>query len=116
MWSPEVAVQLRRRGHDVVAVKERSDLTGEPDIAIFAAAQVEDRAVVTENVPDYRTLGRSARHGRTSHAGLIFTTNNRFPRHDARTVGRLVSALERLVVSGVDLTDREHWLDLEQRD
>lgn len=59
MWTPDIAVQLRRRGHNVVAVAERPDLRGQPDALIFAAAQSEERAVVTENVADYRRALRS---------------------------------------------------------
>jgi NADPH-dependent 2,4-dienoyl-CoA reductase/sulfur reductase-like enzyme len=110
MWSPEIAVQLRRRGHDVVAVAERPELRGQPDDIVFAAAQAEGRAVVTENVLDYRPLGAvELEHGR-SHAGLIFTTNRRFPRHDARTSGRLVTALNALLVIETAIDSREMWL------
>jgi hypothetical protein len=28
MFSPQIAIQLRRRGHDVIAADERSDLKG----------------------------------------------------------------------------------------
>ncbi len=36
MWSPAIAAALRERGHDVVAVAERSDLRGKPDDVIFS--------------------------------------------------------------------------------
>lgn len=110
MGSPEIAVQLRRRGHDVVAVAERPELRGQPDATVFAAAQTEERAVVTENVLDYRPLGAvELEHGR-SHGGLIFTINRRFPRHDARTAGRLVTALEAFLAAETAITNREMWL------
>src|SRR5437762_13027670 len=97
MWAAEIAVQLRRRGHDVVAVTERLDLRGQPDAIVFAAAQEEERAVVTENVSDYRPLAAYwIEQGRT-HAGLILTSNRRFPRHDPRTTGRLVASLDELL-------------------
>jgi hypothetical protein len=38
MWPPSIAVQLRRRGHDVEAVAERADLRGQADDAVFSVA------------------------------------------------------------------------------
>jgi hypothetical protein len=109
-WPPEAAVQLRGRGHDVVAVAERPELRGQPDALGFVTAQSEQRAVVTENVADYRPLAVEALARDNSHAGLVFTTNLRFPRHDPRTIGRMIPSLDRLLTSGEDLSDAEHWL------
>lgn len=110
MWPPAIALQLRRRGHDVVAVAERPDLRGQPDAVVFAAAQAEGQVIVTENVPDYRALAAYTLQQGRSHAGLIFTSNRRFPRHDPRTAGRLVTALDELLSRGPPVTDLEHWL------
>jgi hypothetical protein len=110
MWSAGLALQLRQRGHDVVAVAERPGLRGQPDAAIFAAAQAEGRAIVTENVVDYRPLATYALQRGGAHCGLVLTTNRRFPRHDLQTAGRLVNALDALLSTGLDLTNLEHWL------
>lgn len=110
MWSPNIAVQLRRSGYDVVAIAERSDLRGQPDLVVFAIAQREERTVVTENVGDFRQLAAFELHRGRSHAGLILTSNRRFPRHDARTAGRLVTALDQLLAQGPEATNLEHWL------
>lgn len=110
MWPPAVAVQLRRRWHDVVAVAERPELKGMPDPALFAVAQAEGRAVVTENVPDFRPLAAAALAQGQAHAGLVLTGNARYPRHDPRTSGRLVTALEALLASGAELANQERWL------
>lgn len=110
MWPPTLAVQLRSRGHDVAAVGERPDLRGQPDVRVFAAAQTEGRALVTENVIDFRPLAAEALSRGDPHAGLIFTSNRRFPRHDPRTVGRLVAALHVLLSSGVAVAGSEYWL------
>src|SRR5215210_3264785 len=50
------AEQIRARGHDVVSVHDPDyrRLEGAPDEDLFAAALAEDRALVTENVPDFR--------------------------------------------------------------
>ncbi len=110
MWPPTVAVELRRRGHDVSAVSERADLRGQPDDVVFAAAQLEGRAVVTENVVDYRPIAEAWRQRGSDHAGMIFTSNRRFPRRDARTIGRLIVGLEKLFAAEQDLAGQEHWL------
>lgn len=110
MWPPRIAIQLRRRGHDAVAVAERPELRGQPDAVVFAAAQAEGRVVVTENVSDYRPLAAyELRQGR-SHAGVIFNTNRQLPRHDPRTAARLAIALDELLSSGLELAGREHWV------
>lgn len=110
MWPPEIAVQLRRRNHDVVGVAERPELRGQPDALIFANAQTEGRAIVTENVIDYRLLASYTRQGGGAHAGLIFTSNRRFPRHDSRTIGRMVTALNQLLQRGPQIANQEYWL------
>ena len=110
MWSPEIARQMRLRGHDVTAVAEQAALAGHTDAVVFDAAQAEGRALVTENVADFRALGADTLRRGGSHAGLVFTTDRRFPRHDHRTAGRLVTALDRLLSEAPDLTNQEYWL------
>jgi predicted nuclease of predicted toxin-antitoxin system len=44
MLSPRIALELRSRGHDVVAIKERPDLQSLSDPEIVAAARREKRA------------------------------------------------------------------------
>ncbi len=45
MWSPVIAVQLRRRGYDVVAVVERNDLRCALDGVLCEVAQRESRII-----------------------------------------------------------------------
>lgn len=112
MWSPEIAVQLRRRGYDVDTVQEREELIGQADAVLFAAAQVEARAIVTENVADFRQLATEVLQRGDWHCGLLFTTNHRFPRHDPRTLGRMVVALDALLSDPKmeTATNFEYWL------
>lgn len=111
MWPPEAAVQLRLRGHDVKAVAEHSEFRGKPDDVVFSFAQTEGRAVVTENVADYLPLLAARILAGQTHFGLILTSNRRFPRHEPRTLGRLVAALDELMSSGgIDETNLEYWL------
>jgi predicted nuclease of predicted toxin-antitoxin system len=110
MWPAVIAEQLRLRGYDVVAVSERLDLRTKSDEVIFHSAQIESRAVVTENAADYRRLALQRSHLGQQHAGIILTSNRRFPRHDNRTIGRLVAGLDGLLCTTVDATNREIWL------
>jgi hypothetical protein len=109
MWPSDIAVQLRSRGHDVDAVVERTDLRGVEDHEIFDAAQSEGRAIVTEDA-DYRVLFAGAVRSGGTCFGVIFTSDRAFPRDSSRTAGRLVTALDRLLNTDTDLTNREHWL------
>ena len=110
MWSPAIAAALRERGHDAIAVAERSDLRGQPDEVIFAEALADARAIVTENVVDYRPLASAAlRSGRASPT-LIYTSNRAYPRASRRTAGRLVIALDALLTTR-DGVEGEHWLE-----
>ncbi|WP_420440689.1 DUF5615 family PIN-like protein [Candidatus Poriferisodalis sp.] len=51
MHAPAVSVELRRLGHDVLAVKERGEWTALPDSKLLLAAASEDRALVVEHHP-----------------------------------------------------------------
>ena len=98
MYAPAVAEQLRARGHDVVSVHDDGyrRLEGASDEEIFAAALGEDRALVTENVPDFRLLEAEALGRGETHTALLFTTSRQFPRGEPATTGRLVEALHTL--------------------
>ena len=106
MYPATVAVQLRRRGHDAVSIHDPDHrwLEGEPDVKVFTAALSEGRAIVTENVPDYRRLEMEALADGKAVPGLVFTTNRRFPRGRAGTVGHLVIALVALLEERPDLS------------
>lgn len=99
MYPAIVAEQLRVRGHDVFSVHdpEHRRLEGAPDEEVFATAVAEERALVTENVPDFRRLEAEALGRGETTPGLILTTNRQFPRGDPGTIGRLVLALAALL-------------------
>lgn len=111
MYPRSIAEQLRARGHDVAAVTERPELRGSPDAALFALAQEEQRAIVTDDV-GFRAIERERRGRGEAHHGIIFTTDRRFPRGRAATVGRLVRSLDRLLSREAPaLADTfTHWL------
>jgi hypothetical protein len=110
MWTPIIAQQLRQRGHDVESVAERADLRGQPDATIFAIAQLEGRAILTENVRDFRALAERLMRDGHAHAGLIFTSNRTLPRGDARALGRAVIALDELLSTHREQNILELWL------
>ncbi len=114
MFPAAIAKRLRDEfGNDAVAVTELGELRGLSDADIFLAAQEEERAVVTENVRDFRPLAREWQAMGRVHFGLVLTTNRRFPRAQSRTAGRLVRALSDLVDAETGhppASNREVWL------
>lgn len=72
MHAPIVAVELRKRGHDVIAVADNAELRGMSDDELFRWAGVQHRRIVTENVKDFRPmLLRSAESDRNATAVLL---------------------------------------------
>jgi hypothetical protein len=112
MYPAVVAEQLRRRDHHVSAVTERVELRSLADSAIFALAQEERRAVVTENTADFVPLADGADQRGNAHHGLVLIDPAKFPRGHRRTIGRLVRDLERLLAGFPDDHARSvrHWL------
>jgi predicted nuclease of predicted toxin-antitoxin system len=79
MLSGEIAVQLRAKGHDVVAVVEDPALIGSPDEELLVHATSNERILVTANVRDFAAISASWRSRGRSHAGLIYVVNRVFP-------------------------------------
>jgi uncharacterized protein DUF5615 len=95
-YSVGIAQALRARGHDVVAIQERGDLRGLPDHRVLRAAFEERRAVVTEDMSDFRVLVvRAIRDGDPTF-GVVCVPRRAFDR-GARVAGRLVRALDALL-------------------
>lgn len=99
MYPAVIAQQLRERGHDVASIHdpEYRRLEGAADADVYAAALADGRAVVTENVPDFRRLEADALAREAPYPALVLTTNRRFPRGAPATTGRLVRALDALL-------------------
>lgn len=95
--SPEIARQLRERGHDVVAVGGRTDLRGRPDRVHFASLPDEQRAIVTRDLADFRPLLAEALRRGTSTYGLVCVPA-RFPLN-RDGIGRLVAAFDALLMT-----------------
>ncbi len=112
MYPAAIAEQLRTRGHDVDAVTARAELRSLTDGDVFAAAQRERRAVVTENIGDFSTIADAADQRARSHHGLILVDPAKYARGNRRTIGRLVTQLERLLSDHRrnEATSSRHWL------
>jgi len=112
MYAPAIAAELRARGHDVASVHDLGHAlaTGASDADVLAAAQREERTLVTENIRDYRPLEIGLLADGSHHAGLVYTSNRQFPRGDPATTGRLVRALDALLRAAPDLRDRSIFL------
>lgn len=93
MYSPEIAVELRRRGRDVIHAVEL-ELGGKSDTDVFAVAS--ERTIVTNNADDYVRLFAQAAAEGVDHAGILFTSDRSLPRTRAG-IGLLVRVLDELL-------------------
>ncbi len=92
-YSPEIARQLRARGHEVVAVAERADLVGLSDEELLRRMAQEQRAIMTNNVKDFVPLTSRALLEGSDHYGLLLTSDKSMPRRND-AIGRVVDALD----------------------
>lgn len=107
--SPEIAVLSRRAGCDVVAVAERNDLVGSSDRVILDVASSEDRAVITNNLKDFRPLAAERLAQGQAHGGLILLPSSRTRTRAA--VAALATAIEQILRDHPHgLKDSERWL------
>jgi predicted nuclease of predicted toxin-antitoxin system len=112
MLSPAIARELQARGYDVQAVAGHPQREALPDPEVLALARAERRAVVTNNVRDFRPLHVEAvMPGGPGHYGMIFMSGNY--RRTKSDVGRIIAALEvKLIQYPEDeaLANAEEWL------
>jgi Domain of unknown function (DUF5615) len=111
-YSIRIAEELRGRDHDVVAVKERRELIASSDLELWAAMQIERRALLTENVADFMPLIQQAAAAGEDHWGIVFSSSRSMPR-GAGTIGLFVECLDDLMRRNPaedDLRNRIHWL------
>jgi predicted nuclease of predicted toxin-antitoxin system len=112
MLSPAIARELQARGYDVQAVAAHPQREALSDPEVLALARAEQRAVVTNNVRDFRPLHTEALiPGGPGHYGMIFMAGNY--RRTRSDTGRIVAALEtKLNQYRADdaLANAEDWL------
>ena len=109
--SSVIADQLKARGHEVVTVVE-AGLAGTTDERVLAWAVREQRAVVTNNIRDFRLLHADSLRTNSPHCGIVLLSTGKYSlRRD--NPGPLVAALDRLLVQSPAtdaLQDVEHFL------
>jgi predicted nuclease of predicted toxin-antitoxin system len=107
--SPRIAALLSEAGHDVVAVAERSELVGSSDAVLLEVAANEERAVITNNVKDFRPLVAERLAKGHTHAGLILVPSRRTRTRAA--IAALAGAIEKLLQEHPDgLANSERWI------
>lgn len=103
MWTPMIAVQLRRRKLDVVAINEPAQVSryaGAPDDQVFARAQGDGRTIVTDNIADYEQARRDWEGMGRSHHGVVYALDPPFNRHRGEgVIGQIVAALAHFLAS-----------------
>lgn len=107
-----VAEQLRRRGHDVVAIQDadHAHMRGIGDCELLAYAHDQRRAVVTDNVADFFRCHQRRVESGLSHHGLLLFTNDTFPRHRHDLfVGQVIAALDGVLKEHPD-DDASGWI------
>jgi hypothetical protein len=115
MHAPAIAEELRRRGHDVLAVAAQSELRALTDDQLFRLAAPHNPPplggcrLVTENVKDFRPLLRRAEETETPNAGILFTSSRRFPR-SRHNPGPLTDALDAWLARPDQPRPAEDWL------
>jgi len=112
MLTAAIAEQLRSRGHDVESINANPAHEGLSDADVLDLARSERRAVVTNNVIDFRRLHHDAvTPGGAGHYGMVFMASNY--RRTKADVGRIVTALESKLEQfrgETDLANGETWL------
>ena len=107
--SPQIAVLPRQAGYDVHAVADRADLVGRSDRVIFEVACSEGRAVVTNNIKDFRPLAAEWLAQGRVHAGLILLPSTRTRTRYA--IASVAAAIENVLRDHPDgLSGSERWI------
>ncbi len=117
MWTPTIAVELRKRSFDVIAINEPAHATrysGVTDDHVFSRAQADGRAIVTDNIADYEMARRDWESRGTTHHGVIYALDPPFNRHRGDDViGQVVNALEYFLAvaeSAPEPSNQVHYL------
>ena len=111
-YSPKIAAELRKRGHEVVSAADRDDLRGLGDRELWNRAAAERRALMTENVADFMPLVRETAAQGERHFGVVFTSPRSLPR-SLGTIGGYVKRLDSFIREHgalEALADKAHWL------
>lgn len=105
-----IADLLQRKRLDVEAITSRNDIPDNtPDARVLEIGAAEARAVVTNNIRDFRPLATERLRSGQDHAGLILVPSSR-PRTKA-AVQALADDIERVLVDNPGgLANSERWI------
>src|SRR5581483_2095399 len=96
MLSPAIARELCAHGHDVKAIAGHPGQEGLSDPDVLTLARAQHRAVVTNNLRDFRPLHHEAiTPGGAGHYGMVFIPGS-YRRTKADT-GKIIAQLEALL-------------------
>jgi predicted nuclease of predicted toxin-antitoxin system len=110
MFSPALAAELSKLGHDATAVADQPDLRSKSDEEIFAWASTQQRWLLTENVKDFRLIMLRALQAGPLGCGLLFTSRRTFAR-SRKNSGSLIRALDAWLTAGPPAPPlTESWL------
>jgi hypothetical protein len=105
----QIARLLRERGLDAEAVVERADLLQVSDREVMEAARREERAVVSNNIKDFRPIAAERVADGRGHSGLILLPARRSRSRDA--TGALADAIEAVMRAHPQgIPSAEHWI------
>lgn len=109
-FSHRIAELLRDRGLDAEAVSARADIPDStPDAKLMELAAEEGRAVLTNNIKDFRPIAAARLQRGQGHAGLILVPSTR-PR-TKKSTAPLANALEKIMRANPEgLADTERWM------
>lgn len=111
-YSKLIAERLRTRGHDVISVKERSDLEGLLDEQLFPLMAAEQRAILTESWGDFGRLMQQAAAAGATHYGVVFSSRQQLPR-SRETIGLYLDVLDDFLARHPEadaLRDSSRWI------
>jgi predicted nuclease of predicted toxin-antitoxin system len=108
--SHQIAQLLVERGHDAQAVTSRTDLADNtPDAQLMQIAHAEGRAMVTNNIKDFRPIAAHRITSGQGHAGLILVSST--TRRTKAANRPLADAIEELMLTHPQgLADSERWI------
>jgi predicted nuclease of predicted toxin-antitoxin system len=107
--SPQIAALLRHAGYDVLAVADRDELVGSSDRIVLDVASSEGRALVTNNIKDFRPLAAEWLAAGRTHPGLILLPSAR--RRTRPAVAALATAIEAVLRAHPDgIAGSERWV------
>ena len=109
--APSIAAALRAKGHEVIAVADRSELRGLPDHILLDRLVPERRCLATFDVADFARWGAIRMAAADPHAGILLVSIRQFDPGGHQ--GRLIEALDALMrrhPSDDAFADRLEWL------